>query len=134
MRTEESKAATKRYVEAMREVIRTSTENGGRIKNETAFARSIGHSIQNINKLTNGIQDVTPDVYIKSARVHGINPNYVLLNFGNMFLPELIAPIQLTEREVNKKYPKKRLLQNIHSFKKPKKPEKKLMKMVDYRR
>lgn len=88
MRTNESKEATKRYVEAMREVIRRNKDNGGKISTETAYAKSLGHSIQNINKLTNGIQDVTTSLLIKSARVYGINPHYVLLNVGGMFISE----------------------------------------------
>lgn len=92
MRTEESKAATRRYVEAMRDIIKRNQDNGGRIINASAFAESIAHSIQNINKLTTGVQDVTPDLLIRSAKLYGINPNYVLLGIGGMFLNEVIAP------------------------------------------
>lgn len=117
MRTEDSKAATRRYVEAMRQVIRRSQDNGGQIVNDSAFAESLGHSIQNINKLTTGLQDPTNDLLIRSAKMYGINPNYVLLGIGGMFLTETIPPIA---KEIEpKKYPRTRRKNNsrkISSF------------------
>lgn len=104
MRTPESKAATKRYVEAMREVIRRNQDNGGDITSETAFAESLGHSVQNINKLTNGIQDVTLDLLIQSAKTYGINPIFVLLDLGEKFLSEVKVNHQNNGRILKDKF------------------------------
>lgn len=132
MRTPESKEATKRYVEAMRTVIRRNQDNGGSIINDSAFAESLGHSIQNINKLTTGLQDPTNDLLIRSAKMYGINPNYVLLGIGGMFLTEDIPPITITnpapKRYRIKRRPNKQKF--VSPFKPHRKPKKKMLKLV----
>lgn len=127
MRTEESKAATRRYVQAMREIIRRNQDNGGRIINDSAFAESLGHSSQNINKLTTGVQDPTNDLLIRSAKMYGINPNYVLLGIGGMFLTETIPPI--TKPKIQPKGFRYRRRSSQLKQKSPFKPLKNLLKV-----
>lgn len=86
MRNPYTKAMTKRFVEAMNTIIHQNVLRGGKIIDGSKFARTINVAPQNMNKWLKGEQDVG-SIFIEAAcRVHRVNPTWIILGEGEMFL------------------------------------------------
>lgn len=88
MRTPHTKSLTSRFIEAMHQLISEQKQKGGKIKSYAAFAESIKQSPQNFNKIAKGKQDVSAQIIEASCRVHEINPMFLILGQGEMFLSD----------------------------------------------
>lgn len=86
MRNPYTKAMTKRFVEAMNTIIHQNVLRGGDFTDKSKFAKTIKVRPQNMNKWLNGSQDVG-SVFIEAiCRSHRVNPAWIILGEGEMFL------------------------------------------------
>lgn len=88
MRTKKTEAVTGRFLAAMHEIIKKNKIDKGRIATRQAFAESIGQSPQNFAKLNNNGQHVSMSIIAEVCRKYRVNPTYLILGEGDMFLSD----------------------------------------------
>lgn len=76
-----------RFMLVANSIIHYHKVNNGKITTMTAFADSIGQSLQNLNKYKYG-QRVTTQIIEAACKKHKINANYLFYGEGEMFLSE----------------------------------------------
>lgn len=87
MKSKDHAEATKRFSEAVTDVIHRSKLNGGKINSVRAFAESIGQLPQNFSKYnTKHKQMVSAPIIIAACKLYRINPTWIMLGEGEMYL------------------------------------------------
>lgn len=86
MKSKQTTEATKRFLEAMHEIIKRDRMNRGDITTVAAFAESIGQFPQNISKFNNNEKQVTLQMLIDICMKYKVNPTFIVLGKGEMFL------------------------------------------------
>lgn len=89
MKSKKTQAVTDRFIQAMNAIIYENVQDGGEIKTESAFSISIGSTPQNFHKIINRGQDVTARLITTACEKYRINPTWLHLNEGDMFLKEI---------------------------------------------
>lgn len=79
-------------MEAMHELIKRDKLKGGKVDSVKAFAASIGQSPQNFSKYSTHGQHVSIVVVIDACKRYRINPTWLVLGEGEMFLGEQPEP------------------------------------------
>lgn len=80
------KAITERFKTVMFDIITTGKKKRTGITSVSAFARSIGYSSQNLGKYFNHFQGVSTPVIEAACRKYRINPTWLILGEGEMYL------------------------------------------------
>lgn len=103
MRTNKTTLVTKRFLEAVKEIIRRNEKSGGKIIDYQSFAESVGDTPQNFQKVRTQGQMVGRDMMIESIHKYRINPTWLILGEGEMFLKEDInGRLEAIERRLAK--------------------------------
>lgn len=71
----------------MRLIISQNKLKQGKYDTLSAFAKSVGQVSQNMHKLMKG-QTVSTNVMESTCRVHRVNPTWLLLGEGEMFMKD----------------------------------------------
>lgn len=88
MKSKHHKAVTERFKQAVNTIIYQNKQKGKSPSNMSAFAESIGDNQQNFGKLWSKGQDVTSRLLEPTFRLYGVNPAWIYLNRGEMFLKD----------------------------------------------
>lgn len=87
MKSKDHAEATKRFLEAMMDVIHRSKLKGGKVNSAKAFAVSIGQLPQNFSKYTTkSKQMVSAPIIIAACKLYRLNPTWIMLGEGGMYL------------------------------------------------
>lgn len=86
MKTPRTKAITKRFLEAMYEIIRQHSVKRGKVVNVQEFALSLGYTSANFYKIEYGGRFVGMDILASACAKYRINPTYLILGEGDLFL------------------------------------------------
>lgn len=87
MKNKDHAEATKRFLEAMLDVINKNKLMGGKITSVKAFAESLGQLAQNFAKYTSEQkQNVSAPVIIAACKRYNFNPTWIILGQGEMYL------------------------------------------------
>lgn len=89
----------KRFVQMMRQVI--AHEISG-VNTETEFAKRVGMLQQNISKITAGDRMPTVEVLCNACMLFNANPEWLLMNQGEMFNEQKYAIANIKETEQKK--------------------------------
>lgn len=102
-RPNETKQATKRFLDCMNDVINKHKQEGGKIVNVKEFAVSIGLSPQNFSKYNTKDQHISTPILVKSCKLYRMNPTYIILGEGLPFLDtHYVDKIKQLEERVKK--------------------------------
>lgn len=88
LRTENTKAISKRFLQVMEEII--AKKRGAKERfNITDFAKSIRTDAPNFYKIKDGKRDVSVALVSELCLNHNVNPTWLILAKGAMFLDEV---------------------------------------------
>lgn len=103
MKTKTTEEISKRFIQAMNEIINSEKQHGGQITSVKAFARSIGQLPQNFSKFKTHKQHVTLPIIAEACKLYKINPTFLILGEGELFLSnDLTALIDKHEKRIKR--------------------------------
>lgn len=103
MKTKNTKELTARFIEAMHEIIKNDKLSNGKIDTVKAFAESIGQSPQNVSMFSKKGRHVGTAIIIETCLKYRVNPTYLILGEGEMFLSnDLTGRVNDLEKRVRK--------------------------------
>lgn len=83
----------------MHQVITNQRVSGGKVRNVKAFAESIGHSASNFSKFSGkNKRSVTVEMIEAICRRHDVNPAWLILGKGPMFMQDETELQKLIEK------------------------------------
>lgn len=88
MKNPYTRKVTERFIQAANTIIYENKRAGKEPSNMTQFAVSIGQLPQNVSKLFNKDQHTSTQILEATIRIHGVNPTWLFLNKGEMFLKD----------------------------------------------
>lgn len=97
MNNKYTKEVTQRYAKCVNDIIAKNKKSGGKYSTLPKFGKSIGQHYANIHKIISGKGEVGMVVFEATCRVHRLNPTYLTLGIGEVYLSDKSKPKTLTE-------------------------------------
>lgn len=98
MKNKYTAAANRRFIKAMRDVIRNGKATDGKVQSVRDFAQSMGHTSQDFNRFINGGGHVHAGIIEAACRKYNINPTWIFLGEEQMYRTQKPKPDSIEAR------------------------------------